>query len=116
MVNALAQSNVVIGRRLNGNLCFSKLVSIVMPKMRTRTHIYGKLIKYFKDVEKSISWVKNAGLLPNTEVWIEWSQRIVDGDQMDAKQLYKAVVKSRMSVRPRDERTKHPNSVETKIE
>lgn len=54
----------------------------------TRTHVYGKLITYFRDKPTKPDWVEKVNLLPDTPVWKLWKERTLQGNATDAKDLY----------------------------
>jgi hypothetical protein len=89
-LNAVAQLNVLVGQRLNSQRVLSRLVKVEDTREATRTHIYAKLIRRFRDAETDKQWVDASGMLPKTEVWNAWKDRVVnDGD--DPKELYHAI-------------------------
>lgn len=86
-LNAVAQLNVLVGQRLNSQSVLSRLDMVETTTEATRTHVYAKLIRRFRDAETEKKWVDTSGMLPKTEVWNAWKERIVD-DVKDPKHLY----------------------------
>jgi hypothetical protein len=88
-LNIMAQANVLVGKRLNSERCMSQLErdNISSCKVRTRTHVYGMLIKEFKDVQGNI-WIDTLDLLPKTKKWAEWKTLFLKDVQQDPKNLY----------------------------
>lgn len=48
-----------------------RLEKLIDKLVETRTHVYGDLIRRFKDVEEKKKWVEVSGLIPKTNVWDE---------------------------------------------
>jgi hypothetical protein len=90
VLNAAAQLNVLVGQRLNSKCVLSRLVKVEQTKEKTRTHVYAKLIRRFRDAETEKQWVDAADMLPKTEVWNAWKDRVVNNDE-DPKDLYREV-------------------------
>lgn len=98
IINGLAQVNVLIGQRLNGECVLSKLEKVETPeaktsKAETRTHIYGYLLRRFSEVEKEKKWVDAWGKLPNTSLWNDWRGEVVIQTIRDPKGLYRELAK-----------------------
>lgn len=92
MLNALAQLNVVLGQQLNSRCRLSQLEKVVDTREGTRTHVYAKLLRRFRDVEEVTKWVEVSGILPKTEVWDEWKRQILlSQDDVDPKKLYRMI-------------------------
>lgn len=83
-LNLLGQANVKVGQRINANSCLTSLEKIADEEARTRTHVYGFLLRRFGNGK----WVDDMSLLPKTEVWDDWRQRVVKDQTRDAKMLY----------------------------
>ncbi|KAL9109506.1 MAG: hypothetical protein Q9227_005841 [Pyrenula ochraceoflavens] len=83
-LNLLGQANVKVGQRLNANSCLTSLEKVVDEPAETRTHVYGFLLRRFGNGK----WVDDMSLLPKTEIWAEWRQRVVKNETRDAKILY----------------------------
>ena len=73
MLNVLGHIDLLVSQRLN---CFLRLTNleIVQPShVRTRTHVYGNLVRRYNSVgEKDDDWVEKANLLPKKEIWKRW--------------------------------------------
>jgi hypothetical protein len=90
ILNAVAQLNVLVGQRLNSQCVLSRLETIEDTKVDTRTHVYAKLIRRFCDAETEKQWVDASGMLPKTEVWNAWKDRVVNNAD-DPKELYREI-------------------------
>jgi hypothetical protein len=90
ILNGLAQVNVMVGQRLNSASCLSELdlKPDALQTPETRTHVYGLLIRRYKDLEKKKSWVDASGMLPQTDVWKKWKPEVLKDDGRDAKDIY----------------------------
>lgn len=73
-LNILGQANVLIGQRLNAKRFLRKLQLEQKEKVETRTHVYGNLLRRFGNGD----WVEKADLLPQTDVWAQWRQRVIN--------------------------------------
>jgi hypothetical protein len=94
ILNIVAQANVLIGQWANSQCVLSKLSmieSISDPQNVTRTHIYAKLIRRFRQTEDVHEWVEASNILPRTEVWNRWKVQIKEDDQKDPKKLYREI-------------------------
>lgn len=91
ILNAVAQLNVLVGQRLNSWWVMARLKKEEDLRLETRTHVYAKLIRGFRDAESEKQWVDASGILPKTEVWKEWKERIVLGEEDDPKKLYRVI-------------------------
>ncbi|CAI9637427.1 unnamed protein product [Alternaria burnsii] len=94
LLNILAQANVLIGQWANSRCVLSKLSkieSINDPQNLTRTHIYAKLIRQFRQAEDVHEWVEASNMLPRTEVWDRWKVQIKEDAQKDPKKLYREI-------------------------
>ncbi|KAI4926518.1 hypothetical protein J4E85_006812 [Alternaria conjuncta] len=90
ILNAVAQLNVLVGQRLNSRWVMARLKKEEDSKVETRTHVYAKLIRAFGEAESEKQWVDASGILPRTDVWMEWKERVVH-DEDDPKKLYRVV-------------------------
>lgn len=91
LLNMLGQANTLLGLWLNGRSCLDALGELPCGKqVRTWTATYAALVRFFKDV-KDQNWTDKAGLLPETAVWAEWRDRIVQEPDVDPKALYNAI-------------------------
>jgi hypothetical protein len=90
ILNAVAQLNVLVGQRLNSQCMLSRLVKVEETRQKTRTHVYAKLIRRFRDAETEKQWVDASGLLPKTDVWNAWKDRVVNNVE-DPKELYREI-------------------------
>jgi hypothetical protein len=88
ILNAVAQLNVLVGQRLNSRWVMARLKKEEDSRVETRTHTYAKLIRRFRDAESEKQWVDASGILPKTEVWKEWKEKIVHDEGVDPKKLY----------------------------
>jgi len=91
ILNAVAQLNVLVGQRLNSWWVMARLKKEEDLRVETRTHVYAKLIRRFRDAESEKQWVDLSGILPKTEVWKEWKERIVHDEGGDPKKLYRVI-------------------------
>jgi hypothetical protein len=89
ILNAVAQLNVLVGQRLNSLCVLSRLVRVDETREVTRTHIYAKLIRRFRDAENDKQWVEASGILPKTEVWNVWKMQVMEHVDEDPKELYR---------------------------
>lgn len=98
LINVLAQSNTLIGRWLNANHAIRQLDCPLTEQKDpiTRTHVYAEILRQFRHIEDR-SWVEKAALLPQTPVWTQWRDQILDGYDGDAKELYDNLLGGRMS-------------------
>jgi hypothetical protein len=90
LLNVVAQINVVFGQRLNSlsyiaQLGWDKNNSC---KVRTRTEVWGKLIREFKTVHEKNGWIDAMDLLPRTEKWKTWKLEFLKDPNQDPKVLY----------------------------
>lgn len=83
-LNLLGQANVKVGQRLNANSCLTRLEKVADEPAATRTHVYAFLLRRFG----SGPWVDDMNLLPKTEAWNQWRQRVTKEETRDAKILY----------------------------
>jgi hypothetical protein len=90
LLNAVAQLNVLVGQRLNSRCVLSRLAKVEDTREKTRTHVYAKLIRRFRDAETEKQWVEASGMLPQTEVWKTWKERVVHNVE-DPKALYRQI-------------------------
>ncbi|KAF3903736.1 hypothetical protein AA313_de0210305 [Arthrobotrys entomopaga] len=88
LVNLLGQANVLILQYLKSVAYFSKLRLVKKLNMRTRTHVYGFLIREFGNGE----WVDESGLLPRTSAWDAFRKVVgqYDPDPKDDREIYKS--------------------------
>jgi hypothetical protein len=93
IINLLAQFNVVVVQKLSSWCYLEKLDKVVDVPVETRTHVYGELVRRFKDVEAKKNWVDVCGLLPRTDVWDEWKSAVMSDSTKDAKEVYQEVAK-----------------------
>jgi hypothetical protein len=94
LLNVVAQLNVLVGQRLNSQCVLARLEKIEDEKESTRTHIYAKLIRRFREAEENNSWVEASGLLPKTEIWDTWKEKVMLDTKQDAKQMYQAIAEA----------------------
>ncbi|KAF2099284.1 hypothetical protein NA57DRAFT_55257 [Rhizodiscina lignyota] len=87
-LNLLGQANVMIGQRLNAGSCLTKLEKANDEPAQTRTHVYGFLLRRFGNGK----WVDDMHLVPKTEIWQMWRQRVIKEDTRDPKQLYEEIL------------------------
>lgn len=89
LLNVFGQVNTLLRNLLSAKRCMERLkrCPISREDIVSRTQIYAELIKYFKG-EGDPNWVEKAGLLPNTEVWMDWKRRVVENVNSDPKELY----------------------------
>jgi len=90
LLNAVAQLNVLVGQRLNSRWVMARLKKEEDSRVETRTHVYAKLIRAFGEAESQKQWVDASGILPRTDVWMEWKERVVHYED-DPKKLYRVV-------------------------
>lgn len=83
-VNLLGQLNNIIGRWLNSHRCIAKFHKEGQDSPATRTHMYAFLLRRYG----SGDWVDKVNLLPGTDLWRRWQQKIVVNRTVDAKELY----------------------------
>ncbi|GAB1314708.1 hypothetical protein MFIFM68171_04918 [Madurella fahalii] len=88
MLNVLGQVNVVVGQGLNSRWRLSELVMAEETREATRTHVYARLLRRFKQVDEETGWVEVSGILPKTEVWEEWKREVVVQENVGPKKLY----------------------------
>jgi len=91
LLNAVAQLNVLVGQRLNSRCVIARLRKEEDSRVETRTHVYANLIREFRDAESEKQWVDASGILPRTEVWKEWKERVVHDEGNDPKKLYRVI-------------------------
>lgn len=91
VLNAVAQLNVLVGQRLNSRWVMARLKKEEDSRVETRTHVYAKLIRAFGEAESEKQWVDASGILPKTEVWREWKERVVHDEEDDPKKLYRVI-------------------------
>ncbi|KAM7212347.1 hypothetical protein V8F06_012283 [Rhypophila decipiens] len=87
MLCALSQLNVVVGQQLNSRCRLAQLEKLVNSREETRTHVYAKLIRRFRDVQRENNWIE-------TEAWDEWKARVLDAKDdhgVDFKKLFSTV-------------------------
>ncbi|KAK8064466.1 hypothetical protein PG994_007104 [Apiospora phragmitis] len=85
------KANTLLGLWLNGRSCLDALEELPGSKqVKTRTATYASLILFFKDVEDR-NWTDKAGLLPQSDVWTEWRDRIIREPNADPKALYNEI-------------------------
>lgn len=92
MVNLLGQLNVVLGQKLNGKCLFHYLERIEALSAKSRTDVNAFLIRRFSAQGVNTDWTCAANLLPETEVWRRWKQRIIEDKQKDSKELYDSIL------------------------
>ena len=93
VLNILGQLNTLVRLRLNARYCISRLdIAQHEVKIRTRTNIYGSLIRKFKDVPDQ-TWIDKANLTPETPLWVQWREDILKDTEKDPKQLYNDLCK-----------------------
>ena len=92
ILNAMAQVNVLLGQWLNSVSCMSELhfEETSSCKVVTRTDVYGRLIKEFKDVNDG-EWITALDLLPKTRKWSDWKTKFLDDVDQDPKDLYNSL-------------------------
>ncbi|KAL5118904.1 hypothetical protein ACEQ8H_003227 [Pleosporales sp. CAS-2024a] len=90
-LNAVAQLNVLVGQRLNSQWVMARLKKEEDRAVETRTHVYANLIRRFRDAESKRQWIDASGILPKTEVWKEWKERVVHEEEADPKELYHVI-------------------------
>jgi hypothetical protein len=54
-------------------------------EVATRTNVYAKLIKEFKDVNPHDCWIDVLDLLPKTKRWATWKERYSGDISQDPK-------------------------------
>ncbi|CAI7622698.1 unnamed protein product [Penicillium pancosmium] len=73
VLNILGQLNTLVGLRLNARSCISRLeIAQHDVNVRTRTNLYGSLIRKFKDVPDQ-TWIDKANLTPETPFTFAYS-------------------------------------------
>ncbi|KAF3936045.1 hypothetical protein ABW20_dc0101296 [Dactylellina cionopaga] len=89
-INIVGQLNVMIGQNLRAHDYFSKLKLVRQEKTKKRTHVYGFLLREFKDGK----WVEESGLLPQTDAWERFRNQVNDFEpgQKDDWELYKECI------------------------
>ncbi|KAK4869145.1 hypothetical protein LT330_006145 [Penicillium expansum] len=93
VLNILGQLNTLVGIRLNARSCISRLeIAQHDVNVRTRTNLYGSLIRKFKDVPDQ-TWIDKANLTPETPLWVKWKEEIIKDIKKDPKQLYNELCK-----------------------
>ncbi|KAH7086803.1 hypothetical protein FB567DRAFT_526268 [Paraphoma chrysanthemicola] len=105
LLNAVAQLNVLVGQRLNSRYVLSRFVRAEDSREKTRTHVYAKLIRRFCDAETENQWVDASGMLPKTDVWNAWKERVVNNVE-DPKDLYRAISNDQKFMRKKSVRGK----------
>jgi hypothetical protein len=83
-LNIVGQLNVFVGQKFNTSRFFRELDIIEYNKVATRTHVYGNLVRKFGNG----SWVDKLDLLPQTDVWNIWRERIMEQPEQDPKDIY----------------------------
>jgi hypothetical protein len=91
LLNGMAQMNVLVSQQLNSQRCLSKLRKLEDTQEKTRTHIYARLLRRFRNAEQKKKWVGASGLLPKTDIWDKWRVQVVLDNQKDPKELYKEI-------------------------
>ena len=89
ILNAMAQVNALLEQWLNSVSCMSELhfEKTSSCKVVTRTDVYGRLIREFKDVNDG-EWITALDLLPKTKKWGVWKTKFLDDVDQDPKDLY----------------------------
>ncbi|KAF3015239.1 hypothetical protein E8E14_000113 [Neopestalotiopsis sp. 37M] len=92
VLNVLGQANTLMGLWLSGSSYLKALEKLPQSEenLTSRTHLYASLIRYFKDIEDQ-TWIEKAGLLPQTDLWSEWKDRIINEPDADPKVLYNMI-------------------------
>jgi len=93
ILNGLAQINVLVGQRLNSACCMSELELVEKETPKTRTDIYGFLVRRFKGLEAQKAWIDASGLLPNTDEWKKWKVQALLDDGRDVNDIYEDIAK-----------------------
>jgi hypothetical protein len=91
LLNVVAQLNVLIGQRFNSRCVLSRLSQVEDTKEVTRTHIYAKLIRRYREAEDDNQWVAASGILPRTDTWDSWKLRVGANTEEDPKELYREI-------------------------
>ncbi|RDW67577.1 hypothetical protein BP6252_08973 [Coleophoma cylindrospora] len=92
LLNVLGQLNTLMGLWLNAKSCLNLLGKMPdsVENVPSRTCIYASLIRHFKDI-KDNGWVDKVNLLPQTDVWSEWRDRVASDTKTDPKELYNSI-------------------------
>jgi hypothetical protein len=93
VLNAMAQINALLGQWLNSLSYISQLDLDTSKscKVRTRTEVWGKLIKEFKAVNEQNDWINALDLLPKTDKWQTWKAELLKNVDQDPKALYNSL-------------------------
>lgn len=114
VLNVLGQANVLLGYWFTAKACLEHLerVESLSSEVETRTHVYARVLRQFKDIENE-TWVEKLAFLPDTAAWREWRHQVVmsPGLQADPKELYSRILDEEASLKafqePKPETTKH---------
>jgi len=89
VLNVVGQANVVLGHWLNSKFCLSSFYKVKEESaaVETRTEVYARILRQFKEVGNN-DWIDKVALLPNTPIWREWAKKVVEKRDKDPKSLY----------------------------
>jgi hypothetical protein len=90
LLNILGQVNVLVSRQLNARCLLSELELADKIHVDSCTAVYAMLLRRFADAGNG-AWDESAGLLPQTNVWREWREKVVHDRQADPKALYNEI-------------------------
>lgn len=94
--NILGQVNVLLGYCFSAKSCLQLLERVEEHSaiVETRTHVYARLLRQFKDIRAN-DWVEKTGLLPNTPAWKIWRQQVIEGPDKYPKELYNWILEEK---------------------
>lgn len=102
VLNVLGQANVLLGYWFTAKSCLEhlELVESQSNEVETRTHVYARVLRQFKDI-KNNSWVEKLAFLPDTPAWREWRNQVIvkPGLQADPKELYSRILDEEASLK-----------------
>ena len=101
LLNVLGQANTPVRNLLSARRCMERLKKCPnsCEDVVSRTQIYARLIRHFKE-QGDPNWIEKAELLPSTEVWMDWKTKILEDANGDPKKLYNQVLANHQGQRP----------------
>ena len=88
LINVLGQINVLVGQRLNAQCLLSRLQRVECISTESRTAVFAYLLRRYSAYGGDTSWAEAVKLLPKTDIWHRWRDRVVKNMNEDPKKLY----------------------------